>query len=131
MPLWSSKRSMRTILPLVTAALTAGLSLVKLTGCGGGDEGPPALDPGSSSSSGGDTDGGEGGANGPRVIAPGPSRGSPIAISPDDNVVVTVNRDTNTVSVFKTSYPDDGSPPKMEKTAELEVGAEPWQVAIS
>lgn len=128
MPLWTSKR---TILPLASAVATAAISLVKLTGCGGGDASDPARNPDNIPSNDDQTDAGPGGPNGPLTIAPGPSRGSPIAISPDDSVVVSANRDTKTVSVFKTSFPDDGSTPKMDKVAELEVGAEPWQVAIA
>jgi len=105
----------------------AALMLLKLTGCGGGDEAGPGGKPAV------DVDAGEGGQGpiGPLTIAPGPSRGSAIAIAPDDSVVVAVNRDSGSVSVFKTTFPDDGSPASLAKTAELPVGAEPWQVAIS
>lgn len=119
----------RTGLPAATAAVAAALMLLKLTGCGGTDENdpgtkPPPVDP---------VDGGGDavGPNGPLTIAPGPSRGSAIATSPDDSIVVSVNRDSGSISIFKATYPDDGSPAKLAKSAELPVGAEPWQVVIA
>lgn len=127
MPLWTSKR---TILPLATAVATAAISFVDLTGCGGGDASQPAVNPDNVPPPDPAEDAGPG-DQGPLTIAPGPSRGSPIAISADDAVVVMANRDSRSVSVFRTSFPDDGSAPKMDKAAEIEVGEEPWQVAIA
>ncbi|HSO31645.1 MAG TPA: YncE family protein [Labilithrix sp.] len=120
-------RSYRTGLPAAAAVVATAIMLLKLTGCGGGDEASPEPTPPP-----GETDGGvEGGPDGPLVIAPGPSRGSGIAISADDSVVVAVNRDSGSVSIFKTEFPEDGTPAKLTKYAELNVGAEPYQVVIS
>jgi hypothetical protein len=130
MPLSTSTRAPRTILPLLPLIATVAISLAKLTGCGGGDASQPGLNPENPGPPGGDADGGPG-EKGPLTIAPGPSRGSAIAISADDSVVVATNRDVGTVTVFKTAFPDDGAAPTMEKVAELEIGAEPWQVAIA
>lgn len=66
----------------------------------------------------------------PTVFAKGPSRGSAIAMSADDGVVVSVNRDAGSVTVFQVAYPSDGAP-TLTKGAELQVGAEPWQVVLS
>ena len=104
--------------PFAALIATGVVGLMKLTGCGGGDdaaEAPVEVPP----------------PGGELTIAPGPSRGSPIAISSDDAIVVAANRDVGTVTVFRATYPEDGSPAKLEKTAEVQVGGEPWQVAIS
>ncbi|MBS2016083.1 MAG: YncE family protein [Deltaproteobacteria bacterium] len=119
---------LRNGLPAATAAVATALMLLKLTGCGGSDETDPGTKPPVENP---DAGGGEGGPNGPLTIAPGPSRGSAIAISPDDTIVVAVNRDSGSVSVFKTTYPDDGSPATLAKTAEVPVGGEPWQVVVA
>ncbi len=62
--------------------------------------------------------------------AKGPSRGSPVALSDDDSVLVMVNRDVGTVSIFAIDYTGDGNSVNATKKAELPVGAEPWQVVI-
>ena len=120
-------RSFRShFMPLAGLVGTTAMILVELTGCGGDDPANPAPKPAVE-----DADAGEQPPPGPLTIAPGPSRGSPIATSPDDSIVVAVNRDVGSVSVFKATYPDDGSPAKLEKSAEVAVGGEPWQVVIS
>lgn len=62
--------------------------------------------------------------------AAGPTRGSALALSKLDDVLVTVNRDAGSVTVMKVDYADGN--PQMTKSAELDLGAgsEPWQVAI-
>ena len=60
--------------------------------------------------------------------APGPTRGSAIAITPDDARVVLVNREVGTVSVIAVAY--GSGQPELSKAAEIDVGGEPWQVAI-
>lgn len=71
------------------------------------------------------------------VLLPGPSRGSSLAISPDDSVAVVCNRDVGTVTILSLSAATPGALPTVGKVAELPVGvtpnggAEPWQVAIS
>lgn len=61
---------------------------------------------------------------------PDESRGSAIAISPDDSIVVAANRDSGSVTIFKVDYAD--GLPKLTKSAEVATGAgsEPWQVVI-
>jgi mono/diheme cytochrome c family protein len=66
-----------------------------------------------------------------KQTAPGETRGSAVALSPKDDVLVVANRDVGTVTVFHVDYAS-GSP-AMNKVSELTVGApdsEPWQVAI-
>src|SRR5262249_34002098 len=101
--------------------------LLKLTGCGGPEEDSPEPRVTQQPPDGGAS----AGPSGPLTIAPGPSRGSAIAISSDDKVVVAGNRDSGSITVFNTTFPDDGAPPKLTSLAEVTVGAEPWQVAIS
>lgn len=64
-------------------------------------------------------------------LATGPSRGSAVALSWDDSTLVSVNRDVGSVTVFSVTYGADGAPPTLTKKAEVTVGGEPWQVAIS
>src|SRR5436190_10121112 len=64
------------------------------------------------------------------MTAPGPTRSSAIAVSPDDKTVVSVNRDAGTVTIARANYAD--GQPALSKVAELDLGAgcEPWSVAI-
>lgn len=76
----------------------------------------------------------DGSTDGPPItnsLASGPSRGSAVALSWNDATLVAVNRDVGTVTVFDVKYGADGAPPTLSKKAEIPVGAEPWQVAIS
>jgi DNA-binding beta-propeller fold protein YncE len=72
------------------------------------------------------------GGTGPMLCtttAKGGTRGSAIALSPDDKRIVAVNRDTSSVTVMSVDYTDQK--PKMTVVAEIkDVGAEPWQVAL-
>jgi DNA-binding beta-propeller fold protein YncE len=121
------RRNIVSRMPAVAAAMATAMILFKVTGCGGGDtEANPGAAPIEETDAGGDA-----GPEGPLSIAPGPSRGSGIAISADDAIVVAVNRDSGSVSVFTTTFPEDGTPATLTKTAEVPVGAEPWQVALS
>ena len=72
--------------------------------------------------------GGEGGGGGCPTTAPDATRGSPIALSPDDSTLVVANRDSGSVTVMHVDYAS--GLPALTVTAELAVGAEPWQVAI-
>lgn len=63
------------------------------------------------------------------VAATGPTRGSAIAITPNDKRIVAVNRDVGTVSVIDVDYAS--GQPVMTKVNEITVGGEPWQVAIN
>jgi YVTN family beta-propeller protein len=58
------------------------------------------------------------------VTASGPRQSSPIALAPNDHVLVNVNPDANTISVFDVT----GNTPL--KTAEINVGVEPNSLAI-
>jgi len=75
---------------------------------------------------------GGGAPDGGIPTAIGPSRGSPIALTPKDEYAVVVNRDVGSVSILALSYamPDA---PSATKVAELSTGAgsEPWQVETS
>jgi mono/diheme cytochrome c family protein len=72
----------------------------------------------------------------PAVSTPGKpstqaSRGSAIALSDDDSVLLVANRDSGTVSVFSVDYTGDGTSANLTKKSELQVGAEPWQLVIA
>src|SRR5581483_4027010 len=64
------------------------------------------------------------------TVAPGPSRGSAIALSSDDAIAVVVNRDVGTATVLALAYPQNASPTSM-KLGEVALGAEPWQAVIA
>ena len=123
------KRTIFPKLPGIAAVAATAIILLKVTGCGSADEENPATPP--TPPVGQEEAGVDGGPDGPLTIAPGPSRGSAIAISPDDSIVVAVNRDSGSISVFKTTFPEDGTPASLVKSAEVPVGGEPWQVVIS
>lgn len=130
----------RSLFAAAVAAIGGG-SLVFGVGCGGDPETATAA--GSTSSGGASAGsggaggaGGSGGAGGEGggapafcdKTAPGATRGSAIAISPDDTRVVVVNRDVGTVTVIGVAY--GSGQPELSKVAELEVGGEPSQAAI-
>ncbi|HEY0138726.1 MAG TPA: hypothetical protein VGB85_31795, partial [Nannocystis sp.] len=56
------------------------------------------------------------------------TRGSALAISPDDGRLVVANRENGTVSVLSVGY--EGDLPTMTVIDELAVGGEPWQVGL-
>jgi hypothetical protein len=62
----------------------------------------------------------------------GATRGSAIAVSADDKIIVSANRDVGTVTVARADYSGADGQPTLTKVAELDLGAgsEPWQVAI-
>jgi hypothetical protein len=86
----------------------------------GGGGGPDA--------SGADSGGADGGVVETAVL-PGASHGAAVSVSADDSTVVMVNRDSASVSVFAIAYPA-GQMPVVTKTADVAVGAEPWQVVV-
>lgn len=109
------------------AALICSLIGISIYGCGGDDGG-------GSSSSGGDPaldggPGGEGGLKANNAVAPTPSHGSSVALSPDDSRLVVANFDSGTVTVFAVEWPDNAAP-ALSKLAELPVGAEPSAVVV-
>lgn len=104
------------------------------SGAGGTNSSTASSDPSTGS---GNPTGGQGGAStssGGSVVplckttALTPTRGSAIALSPDNSRLITVNRDVGTVTVMTVDFSD--GKPKMTVVAELAVGAEPWQVAV-
>ncbi len=98
-----------------------GLTVCAAAACGGGEDSPPPLTGGV-----GGSGGGGGGSTG--AVASGPSRGSALALTEDDSIAVSVNRDVGSVSVFSVSYTSGA--PQLSRTAEVAVGAEPWQVVV-
>lgn len=100
-------------------------------GCGGdgvggsSSSGDPTNEDGGGSSSGALGDGGLKG----NAIAPTPSHGSTIALSPDDSRLVVANVDSGTATVFAVEW-TDGAAPVLTKLVELAVGAEPAAVVV-
>lgn len=112
-----------------SAGTTAGSA--GTTGGSAGTGGTTGGSGGGPSGSGGS--GGSGGMAGYvcTTVALAETSGSAIALSPKDDVLVTVNRDVGTASVFHVNYLN--GTPAMTKIIELPVGAkdsEPWQVAM-
>ncbi|HEX4512838.1 MAG TPA: hypothetical protein VH054_04860, partial [Polyangiaceae bacterium] len=68
--------------------------------------------------------------NSPTTVAKGPSKGSAIAVSADDSIVVATNRADGSISVFAMTYPTSGAPTSTKTDVDLGAGSEPWQVAI-
>lgn len=115
--------------------------LMAALGAGCSDEGETSTTTATSSGGGGsagsggagDGGGGAGGQGGGApalcdATSPGPTRGSAIAISPDDARIAVVNRDVGTVTVIAVAY--GSGLPELSKVAEIDVGGEPSQVAI-
>jgi len=107
----------RAFAPSVSLALALSFC-VAAPACGDDDDAPAAPTASGDASADGNT---------PRRITrlSRPSRGAAIDISEDDTLVVTVNRDVGTVSVF------DVVGVGLTKRAELNVCAEPWQVTLA
>ena len=90
-------------------------------GGAGGEAGTTASS--GSGAAGGGGAGGQGGSGGSAACAktaPDPTRGGAIAISPDDDTLVAVNRDVGTVTVLGVDYAD--GLPAFTKKAEIAVG---------
>lgn len=75
---------------------------------------------------------GDGGLRGSEAVAPLPSHGATVALTPDDARLVAVNREAGTATVFAVTWPEGAAPgaPTLEKLAELSVGREPSQVVV-
>jgi DNA-binding beta-propeller fold protein YncE/mono/diheme cytochrome c family protein len=129
---------------LRTAALAALLSAVAAACGGGGDTNgtggktttTTTTTTSETGGTGGTGTGGTGGSGGMSTTTmgcgttiKGPTRGSAIAITSDDSRLVVVNRETNSVTVLSVDYAD--GQPKMSVVKEIQVGGEPWQVAIN
>src|SRR5262249_3943365 len=113
-------------------------------GSAGADASEDASDAGLAGDTGKDGAAGNGGADagdgapvdaGPVPVLPGPSRGSPLALSPDDSLALVPHRDLGTVSVLALAYGMPPEPPSATRVGgEIDLGqgadAEPWQVAI-
>ena len=62
----------------------------------------------------------------------GPSRGSPIALSPDETLALLVNRDVGSITLLGLDREKPGAPPStVLKELPLGPGSEPWQVAFA
>ncbi len=90
---------------------------------------------GGTGATGGGGSGGSGGSGGGPgyscgTTAIGATRGSAVALSPDDRAIVATNRDVGSVSILHADYTD--GLPDMQKVVELDLGAEsePWQAVI-
>lgn len=127
------------------ASVALGLSLLAVSaGCGDDGDGSTSTsagggggeDAGGGGAGAGDTGGGTTGGGGEgggspsvcAVTAPGPTRGSGVALAPDDATLVVANRDAGSVSVFAADY--TGGAATLTKRAELTTGAETWEVAV-
>jgi hypothetical protein len=79
---------------------------------------------------GGGGTGGTGGSGGGvcAVVAPGPTRGAAVALAADDATLVVANRDAGSVTVLGVDY--QGGLPAFVERGEVQLGGEPWQVAI-
>jgi YVTN family beta-propeller protein len=104
------------------------------TDAGTSDGGPRDAGDGGATTDGGPTDAGADAFTPPvcacATTAMGPTRGSAIAITPDDNTLVSVNRDVGSVTISRIDW--SGTDPALSVVAEvpLATGVEPWQVAI-
>lgn len=116
-----------TLAQIGLAVTLAAAGAWGLGGCGDDDPGAGGGNTDAGTNPGADA--GDAGPTGP--AAKQPSRGSAVALSEDDSILVAVNRDVGSVSVFSIEYPADGTPAKVTKKAEVAVGAEPWQVVLS
>ena len=128
-----------TGLGLALATATAVAACGDDEGSGGGGTTSSQTGPTTTGAGGTDPTGGGGGGGGGTgggagyqcdTTAVGATRGSAIALSPDDRALVTTNRDVGSVSVLHVDYSD--GLPAMQKVVELDLGAgsEPWQAAV-
>ncbi|NUO49752.1 MAG: hypothetical protein HOV80_12930 [Polyangiaceae bacterium] len=116
------------------AAVAAGCGDDSETADGGG--GPTTAGPtaGTQATGPGGGEGGEGTGGSPGYACTttkiGETRGSAIALAPNDAAMVVTNRDVGTVTVMSVQY--EGGVPALQKGAELNLGAgsEPWQAVI-
>lgn len=73
--------------------------------------------------------GGEGGAA--TLSLEQPTRGSPVALSPDESLALVVNRDAGSVTLLALDRTNPGAPPtEVRREIALGEGSEPWQVAF-
>ena len=77
--------------------LTMGVLVLAAAGCGDGNHAattdlaaPPDL--------------------GPVAVAPGPTRGSAVAVTPDDSIAVVANRDVGSVTILQLAFLEGGAP---------------------
>ncbi len=111
-----------TGLGLVLVASLAAAGIVACSSDGSGDAAPPYPD---------GSDAGADGATAPGTPARNPSRGSAIAVSEDDAVLVVANRGSGSVSVLSLTYEGNAAPRASKVDVDLGRGAEPWQVALA
>lgn len=82
---------------------------------------------------GGETGSDAGGAGGATAVPSleRPSRGSAVALSPDESLSLVVNRDVGSVTLLGLDRSQPGAPPtSVIQELQLGEGSEPWQVAI-
>lgn len=97
-------------------------------GGGGGQGAMPAGGAGGGGAGGGGEAGSGGVAQGCLETASDSTRGSAIAISPDDATLVVANREAGSVAVLDVDY--TGGLPTLGRPTEIALGGEPWQVAV-
>jgi YVTN family beta-propeller protein len=74
---------------------------------------------------------GGGGDGGPAARLEQPSRGSPVALSPNETLALVVNRDVGSVTLLGLDRSNPGAPPaEVLHEIALGAGSEPWQVAF-
>ena len=116
-----SPLKMRSFGALMAIAITGLVGFA----CGGSDDNATAA------SGDGGTDGSPTAATGPLATKLSrPSHGSAMDVSEDDVVLVNVNHDVGTLSVFGVTHAA-GQAPTLTKTAEIAICDEPWQVTLS
>jgi hypothetical protein len=119
-----ASRNYRVVAPAIAAFILA------IYGCSDDDAAPgPTADAGSDGPTGGGFEAGVEGGTAIRRAAPLPSRGSSIALSPDDTRLVVANREAGSVSVFGVDW-SKGPRPEVAKLGELAIGAEVSQVVV-
>ncbi len=126
---------------LLTLGLTLGSVAAVAAGCGddgetGGGGADTTATTGAQTTAGpGGGQGGQGGTGGGpgytcSTTKLGETRGSAIALAPDDSALVITNRDVGSVTVMSVQY-EDGLP-QLQKGPEFDLGAdsEPWQAVV-
>jgi len=128
----SDKNVFRTLRGLRSLSVGAGaLALaasLAVGGCGD-DEVPPGVTP-PTDDGGSDAPQGDGSVPNQPTRFSRPSHGSTADISEDDSILVAVNSDLGTVSIFDVTYAA-GAAPTLTKKADVKVDGEPAQVALT
>lgn len=110
---------MRFTYQAMLALLSLGVGCSSNPDMGDGGN-PDAMQPDSMQSDGGNA-----------TVSAGPTKGSAIALSDDDSIMVACNRESGSISVFKLTYPMGQAPTSTKVDVDLGATSEPWQVALS